>query len=172
MLHRVNLLIPDKTWCLLPWFLSLSLGNSLALSETVMRWVSGADWTFHSSCWSHPLSTADIIDGAGTLSAEPGQSFRLLFNFLSQIAMLAKLLCGNWPRLFLRFLPASKVHESKIIFRIWKRSSSWSHWKITTQESTMIARETWLALLRSKPIRPAFKDILDWKFASPLFCHM
>ena len=115
-----------------------------------------------------PLSLA----GSDTRSAEPGQSCRLLFNFPSQIAMLAKPLCGNWPRLFLRFLPASKVYESKIIFRILKRSSSWSHWKITTQESTMIARENWLALFRSKPIRPAFKDILDWKFASPLFCHM
>lgn len=163
--------------------LSLSLRNSLALSELqlwgekmthVGQGYYTGTWTFPSSCRSQTLlmEQTPSLAGSGTLSAEAEQSPRFLFNFPSRIAMLAKLLCGNWPRLFLRFLPASKVYESKIIFRIWKCRSSWSHWKITTQESTMIAKETWLALFRSKPIRPTFKDILDWKFVSPLLPYV
>ena len=150
------------------------MGNSLALCEPVTRRGSSTDCAMMICAHEHFTDPAGLVPSpqqpllmeqalslaaSGTLSAEPGHSLRLLFNILSQIAMLAKPLCGTWPRLFLRFLPVSKVYESKIIFRTWKCSSSWSHWKIITQESTIIARETWLPLLRSKPIRPAFKDI-------------
>lgn len=65
-------------------------------------------------------------------------------------------------------VPSSfKIYKSKMITGTWKHSSSWSHWKIIAQRFTMIARSIWLVLIRSKTIRPAFKVILDWKFASP-----